>query len=345
MLFEKLRRYPNSLKERIIHFVQGLLAFNKNSSEMILSENESAFDPNTSILKISNVEDILHGIQERMQSIENMQHEIINRQYRTPFTINYDDRLLCHTIDGHRVLLDNHDPHISIHVIENGSWENHVRYILSKILFIGDTYVDIGANIGLHALYANSLIGNSGTVYCFEPSKKTFKILKENIELNGFIYSGNNHLYNIAIGESDGLTEFEYFEHHAGMSSIAIDNERVKIFDDTKITEQVEIKKLDTILHSHSINVIKIDVEGFEYSVLRGMINILENNKSMKVLLEFDPIVNKRILGEKYNDYVVFINKHFQYIYQIKDLSLEQVNPENLTTFADLLLSNQEVFI
>ena len=67
-------------------------------------------------------------------------------------------------------------------LIYNG-FENDEVSFTAKFLRKGDTFFDIGANIGLFSLTASNVVGNEGKIFSFEPSPKTFSRLKSNIEL------------------------------------------------------------------------------------------------------------------------------------------------------------------
>lgn len=88
--------------------------------------------------------------------------------------------------------------------IYGGSFEKHQLLAFQRMIKPGMTIIDAGANIGLYSLIGSSLIGDSGKVLAFEPSKETFRRLQSNIKLNGFT---NITPFNYALGEkSETLT-------------------------------------------------------------------------------------------------------------------------------------------
>lgn len=87
------------------------------------------------------------------------------------------DKILIYNNDGQRVFLDPQDINISCHMLEHGQWEPQIRKVMRHILEPGDCYIDVGANIGLHALYAGKLIGPTGEMVLFEPNETTYDIL------------------------------------------------------------------------------------------------------------------------------------------------------------------------
>src|SRR6185312_15602233 len=71
-------------------------------------------------------------------------------------------------------------------VFYTGVWEPDISRLIASCLQPGDTFIDIGANIGYFSLMAAKLVGPAGQVYAIEPWPPTLKILRHNIQLNGF---------------------------------------------------------------------------------------------------------------------------------------------------------------
>lgn len=140
------------------------------------------------------------------------------------------------------------------------------------------TAVDIGANIGSHAILLGKRLNNSGKVIAIEPEQKNIKILNENISLNRlnnvlvikkacFFKKGKTFFY---------LAKKGYGEH----SLIKKDNNSDKI--------EINIDKLDNIikdLNIRKVDLIKLDVEGSEANVLRGAKKILKRDHP-KIIFE-----------------------------------------------------------
>ena len=148
---------------------------------------------------------------------------------------------------------------------------------------VGNIVVDVGANIGLHALNMARIVGNTGQVFAFEPEPSNFKILEKNVKINNY---QNIILEQKAIGDKHGKTTL-YQSGHPG---------RHRVFPQTKDAigkVQVDYTSLDKyFLDSNlvdKINFIKIDVEGLEFGVLKGMENILNNSNKIKILFELMP--------------------------------------------------------
>ncbi|MGK4569300.1 FkbM family methyltransferase [Flavobacterium sp. 3HN19-14] len=159
--------------------------------------------------------------------------------------------------------------------IYNGFEKEEIDF-LKELLREGDTFVDIGANVGLFSLHAAAIVGNSGSVISFEPSPETFKRLTENIHLNDF---ENIDARNIGLSDVAGQLAFHVSENgHDAWNSFANS-------DGKKLQKsiQVPVSTLDEELqHTEKsrIKLVKIDVEGWEKFVLLG---------GKKFLTDFSP--------------------------------------------------------
>lgn len=132
--------------------------------------------------------------------------------------------------------------------------------------------MDVGANIGATVLVFSRL-ANMGKIFGFEPNKKSFTRLRENISLNPR-YNITTH--NVGLGEREEQVQlFVIDETNPGMNRIL--NESVAETKKLK-SETVQIKRLDDFIvleNLQQVDVVKIDVEGFEHKVLNGAIKIL----------------------------------------------------------------------
>ena len=130
------------------------------------------------------------------------------------------------------------------------------------------TVLDIGANIGIHALNF-SAVAKDGLVIACEPQPKTFKILEKNISQNNI---GNIVPLNVAIADVAKIATFYVASDNAYSSLIdtgrkAI-NEKIKVLCTT----------IDGLLGEIKVDFVKIDVEGLELSVLRSMSGLIQRN-------------------------------------------------------------------
>lgn len=197
-------------------------------------------------------------------------------------------RVFMHTVDGHRLYLDSSEPFMALHLVEHGEWERPVRDLLRRLLRPGDFYVDIGANIGVHALFAAMLVGPEGKVVAVEPHPVIGRLLADNLEINGLLK--RVQVIAAAASDSKGKTSFEYFPQHAAMSGFRVSAERIADFRGTPETIEVPTVTLDSIVAEagRAPTLVKIDVEGFEHLVLKGAKKVLAGRDDTAFLIEYD---------------------------------------------------------
>lgn len=162
-----------------------------------------------------------------------------------------------------------------------GVWEPHLTRWISHRLEPGDTFVDVGANIGYYSLLASRLVGKGGTVVAIEASPTTFEELRVNLALNGV---SNVRAVNIAAAESAGTVGiYRGHEYNTGLTTIL----EGRGFD---LECEVRSAPLSTILHADeacNARLIKIDVEGAEWSVVAGMEPIINGGRpDLEIIIE-----------------------------------------------------------
>ena len=171
---------------------------------------------------------------------------------------------------------------LALAISHYGTYEKLEAKVMEEKIKVGNIVVDVGANIGLHTLNMARIVGNTGQVFAFEPDPSNFKILGKNVKVNNY---KNIILEQKAVGDKHGRATLYQSD----------DPGRHRIFPQTKAKGQVQVEltSLDKYFIDSNlvdkINFIKIDVEGLEFSVLKGMKNILKNNKKIKILFEFMP--------------------------------------------------------
>lgn len=142
-------------------------------------------------------------------------------------------------------------------------WNKYISE--SKIIF------DIGANLGNHSLYWAIKI-KPKIIYSFEPYLPTFERLKNNVKNNDI---NNVMIINKGVGENNGFASVKSFdETNFGSTTLQYEND--------PSADGIEIVDIDNFVKENnieSVDFIKVDVEGFEVSVILGMINVLNTVK------------------------------------------------------------------
>lgn len=162
------------------------------------------------------------------------------------------------------------------------------QYLLhSNLLNLGDCVLDIGANIGYYVLLESNLVGVQGQIYAVEPVLGNFVLLKKNVDFNNLV---NVASYQFAVGGRDCEAEI-FVSNQANLC-------RMKKYVDVDIvgTQKVHMNTVDTFLQGKKLpKLIRMDVEGYEYEVLKGMSQTLK--KDVALLIEVHPQFLKEKLG------------------------------------------------
>lgn len=163
----------------------------------------------------------------------------------------------------------------------------------------GEIFYDIGANIGLYSLYAAGL-GRNIRTYAFEPHKYTFVSLMNNIAANGLL----EKVFPISIPLSDtaDVSSMNYAAMDAGssMSQLGHSTYGTESFA-PKLQEIVYCTSLDDLIWKKAIPVphhIKMDVDGNEPRILKGMSKLLASNDKPKTIqVEINPGQRDEVVG------------------------------------------------
>jgi FkbM family methyltransferase len=181
---------------------------------------------------------------------------------------------------GATVFLNPADPVVSGALTFN-VYEKAETAFFTAVLGECMTVVDVGANVGYYSALALVRIGN-GRLVAFEPSAETREYLKKTIQANS---RGNAHIVPKAVSDSEGTATLFINEDNRG------DN---RLYDNALCSrsETIETVTLDSALASlgiESMDILKMDVQGFEGHVIRGMQQTVQRSPNLIVMSEFWP--------------------------------------------------------
>ncbi len=188
-----------------------------------------------------------------------------------------------------------------------------------------DIALDVGANIGIISTWISR---RSKTVYSFEPVLKNRKRFKENIKVNQV---KNVKLIPYAISDKIGKMNLYLHESHGHHSlgkvntSKVIGKKSVKVITLDSFCEKNNIQNIDLL---------KIDVEGFEKEVLLGANNLLKNKKIKFIIFEISKVVLES-LGRKHSEVFDILTDYGFKIYnsdhkEVKRADLKSINHQDL---------------
>ena len=198
-------------------------------------------------------------------------------------------------------------------VTNNDYLLNNFNNIESKI------FVDIGANLGIASIILAKQNPNS-VIYSFEPCKKTYNILINNIKLNNL---NNVKAYNLAVTKP-GIEKLKLYKHflHSGANTTYGNNNIDSHTSFKSGYEEVECISFDDIIKNNnidSIELLKIDCEGAEYDILYSS-EYFKNNYIKNMVGEFHKL-NWNI-NEDPNKLLEYSKKYVNGIFKISILHI-----------------------
>jgi FkbM family methyltransferase len=188
---------------------------------------------------------------------------------------------LTYLPDQTPILVNSDDYYGPLNLINGGHYEEENVELLFS--FVGDdtlTFVDVGANLGFFSLKLGKRMRQYGKVLAFEPHPKLVELIRYNAIINGLEPVVTIHPHGLSDSEEE--CDFRFPKGHLGGGVIgdAGDDEGFEVV-------RSRVRRLDDVLDPDTtVDLMKIDVEGREPSVLRGMQQIMARSPKLKILFE-----------------------------------------------------------
>lgn len=173
-----------------------------------------------------------------------------------------DHEALCRVLGRYKMYVDTRDVGIASHLMLEGYWEMWVTQAMMRMVRRGSVVADLGANLGYFTLLLADLTGAEGRVLSLEPQPHLARLLRKSIDVNG--YSGFTDFYSIALGSKAGNARIESSIEHPGGG-------RVVSAGMFKSGNVVPLRRFDELPHALDVEFIKMDVEGYEPEIWKGM--------------------------------------------------------------------------
>jgi len=172
---------------------------------------------------------------------------------------------------------------------------------IKQELIPGEIFYDIGANIGVYTVLAAKCTGETGKVFAFEPHCGSFSRLLENIHVNNL-----EHIVtpcNFALHDQQGFFPFKYFSLEAATSQsiITAASQRPEHEFQSRVSELKYVTSIDALIAIKEFpppHHIKIDVDGNELFILRGMSALMKSAQRPKsIQVEIDKSSEEEIIS------------------------------------------------
>ncbi|ATL83741.1 FkbM family methyltransferase [Streptomyces malaysiensis subsp. malaysiensis] len=193
-----------------------------------------------------------------------------------------------------------------------GVWEPHMTRWLQRRLKPGDVFVDIGANIGYYSVLASRLVGGSGKVVAVEASPTFLGLLQRHARRNG---CANIRTVNAAVSDREELLTFILASsRNMGANSV------VPYDGPAESTFEIAARPLPDLLTEDEIaraRVIKVDVEGAEGGVVRGLVPLLDRLRpDAELTVEVTP-QRMAELGDSVEELLAALTGHGFHVYRL----------------------------
>jgi FkbM family methyltransferase len=202
-----------------------------------------------------------------------------------------------------------HDFLASISIVKKQEWEPHIRRFTQvyNALYRTRNILDIGANFGYHTLlFSRECIGN---VYAFEPQEQNFQLLEDNLKINNV---KNVILSKYACGDQNCEIKMPIYIRNEMINMGDITPNYDCIDNEFTVTRSV---LLDELSFPSKIDLLKLDVQGWEKKVLIGATKLLNAHKPVLIVeIEHYQLVKTNTTCEELFEYIRQLNYHIFYL-------------------------------
>ena len=233
--------------------------------------------------------------------------------------------VLCRVLTKFIVYADADDIGITPHFCLEGFWEMRITKIFAQTIQKGFYCADIGANHGYFSLLMADIAGADGRLLAVEPNPKLFQLLSQNVEVNGFLKKSEVHQK--ALTDTNGEKLTLMIPDGRDLNATVVSGGEVSAADRAF---EVETATLDELTKDWKrVDFVKIDAEGAEEKIWRGMRATVEKNPQIIVVMEF-----KRDCSENPKAFLEsiiaagFRLRHIDSDGEIKDLTIERALTE-----------------
>lgn len=196
-----------------------------------------------------------------------------------------DHTVLCKVLARHKIYVDAADMGIAPHLIMDGYWESWITKLMAQVIEPGFTCLDIGANFGYFSILMSELSSSGGKTFSFEPNPQIVSMLKA----TGFVNGGKFEVIEAAVSDKRGQAILTVNDRELGGGTIK-PNELLS----GRSQVSVPVISVDEFVNEKQLNkvdIIKIDVEGIEPLVFKGMQKTIADNPGLHIIVEYSPSI------------------------------------------------------
>jgi len=199
-------------------------------------------------------------------------------------------RVLRRTAFGHYMVVDMQDSMLAPALAVDGYWELATALAFRSLLSSDDTLLEVGCNIGYYTLLAAMKLKREGAIVSFDANEKVIETARDSLRYNGALRTAT--LIHSAVSDSVGTVTFQRMTKSAATSTLYhYSGDDFPVPDETPEFVEVPCTTLDTWCEEHNFrpSIIRIDAEGAEAAIFRGMPKLLQDQHLRKVVFEYCP--------------------------------------------------------
>ncbi|MBU6161001.1 MAG: FkbM family methyltransferase [Myxococcales bacterium] len=201
-----------------------------------------------------------------------------------------EGRVLRRTAFGHYMVVDMQDSMLAPALAVDGYWELATAIAFRSLLSHDDTLLEVGCNIGYYTLLAAMKLKRDGAIVSFDANEKVIETARDSLRYNGALRTAT--LIHSAVSDSVGTVTFQRMTKSAATSTLYhYGDDEYPVPDEAPEFVDVPCTTLDTWCEENDFrpSILRIDAEGAEAAIFRGMARLLQDQNLRKIVFEYCP--------------------------------------------------------
>lgn len=235
----------------------------------------------------------MNDLSSAVEQLNLQQKKLLERINNSGTVYLSENELMTKIFSGAKMYLDPKDRSLTPHLILDGNWEWDITQAWLRNIKEGDVVFDIGANFGYFGLLAIQQTKRQSSVVLFEANPNLIPYIEKTFMVNSFLPYAK--IENMAVADKPGNLSLHVVKGYTASSSI-YGHDKIESFtssrQDTKIASAIKVKAttIDQYCHDNKIekvNLIKMDIEGYEDKAYYGMRETIKSNNDLTMFIEF----------------------------------------------------------
>lgn len=209
--------------------------------------------------------------------------EQVSRQNVQAFPID-PNRALVRMLGIWKLFVDPQEITVASHLLLEGFWESWITVFMAREIKPGDFCLDVGALFGYFTILMGAATGPEGRVVAVEPNPAAANLVRDSINLNGL--GGWTTLDPRIAAQTEGAATLIVDRQYAGGASAT---GAVADYGRPQIAHRLPTVSIDTLVADWPrLDFVKIDAEGLEWEILRGMRQTLARFPNVRLMVEYE---------------------------------------------------------